>query len=56
MKNINNKIRDELFVLNEYEVLHQDPDAKASDELIKAFAPTSRMTRISRNPICNNFY
>jgi len=37
MKNINNKIRDELFVLNEYDVLHQDPDAKASNELIKAF-------------------
>ena len=37
MKNINNQIKKELFVINEYDVLHQNPEAKASEELIKAF-------------------
>ena len=36
-KDINLKIKNELFVINEYDVQHQDPEAKASKELIEAF-------------------
>ena len=34
---LKSKIKDELYVINEYDITHQDPDAKASEELIKAF-------------------
>ena len=37
MRNINQKIKDELYVINEYGIEHQNPEAKASTELIEAF-------------------
>ena len=37
MRNINQKIKDELYVINEYGIEHQNPEAKASPELIEAF-------------------
>jgi len=36
-KEINSKIKNELFVINEYEIEHQNPDAKASESLLKDF-------------------
>lgn len=36
-KKINERIKNELFVINEYDIEHQDPDAKASKELIESF-------------------
>ena len=35
MRNIKEKIREELYVINEYGIEHQNPDAKPSDALIK---------------------
>ena len=33
--NLKKKIKEELFVINEYDIEHQNPEAKASEELIK---------------------
>lgn len=35
--NLKKRIEDELYVINEYNVTHQNPDAKVSSELLKAF-------------------
>ena len=35
--NLKEKIKNELYVINEYGITHQNPEAKASDELIKVF-------------------
>jgi hypothetical protein len=36
-KNINERIKKELYVINEYSIEHQDPEAKASEALLKSF-------------------
>ena len=35
--NLKNQIQEELYVINEYGITHQNPDAKASENLLKAF-------------------
>jgi hypothetical protein len=36
-KQVIKRIKDELYVINEYNIEHQDPNAKASKELLKSF-------------------
>ena len=35
--NLKKQIADELYVINEYGITHQDPNAKASESLMKVF-------------------
>ena len=37
--NLKKRVEDELYVINEYNITHQNPDAKVSNELLKAFMP-----------------